>query len=154
MSAEGRLVRSHTTAVARRTVLGGLAALALASALPSAAQDPRSYAVQKAARDWLALVDALDAAGSWKAAGERYRKALTEEAWAKALAEARTPLGAVQQRTMLETSFQDHLDEGPQGDFAMVLFRTSYEKKADGRESVTLEREADGAWHVIGYYIR
>ncbi len=135
-------------------MLQALAALALVRALPAAAQDPMTSAAQKAARDWLALVDANDAAGSWKAAGERYRKALPEEAWAKALAEARAPLGAVQQRTMLETTFQDHLDEGPKGDFAMVLFRTSYEKRADGRESVTLEREADGAWHVIGYYIR
>ncbi len=141
-------------APSRRAVLRALAALTLVGALPAAAQDPMTSAAQKAARDWLALVDANDAAGSWKAAGERYRKALTEEAWAKALAEARAPLGAVQQRTMLETTFQDHLDEGPKGDFAMVLFRTSYEKRADGRESVTLEREADGAWHVIGYYIR
>lgn len=154
MSAEGRLGRSHATSVARRTVLCGLAVLALASALPSAAQDPRSYAVQKAARDWLALVDALDAAGSWKAAGERYRKALDEEAWNKALAEVRAPLGALQQRSTLSTTFQDHLDEGPSGDFAMVVFRTSYEKREDGRESVTLEREADGTWRVVGYLIR
>ena len=142
------------SAMDRRALLRALAALALACALPAVAQDPRSFAAQKAARDWLALVDALDAAGSWKAAGERYRKALDEEAWAARLADARMQSGALEQRTMLATSFQDHLDQGPSGDFAMVVFRTTFEKRVDARESVTLEHEADGTWRVIGYAIQ
>jgi hypothetical protein len=138
----------------RRRALRALAALALARSLPAAAQDAKSSVVQNAARDWLARVDALDAAGSWKAAGARYRTTMTEEGWAKALADARAEYGPVVQRSMLATTFQDHFDEGVQGDFALVLFRTSFEKRIDARETLTLEREADGSWRVIGYSIR
>jgi Protein of unknown function (DUF4019) len=35
-----------------------------------------------------------------------------------------------------------------------VLFRTAFEKKTDAAETVTLEREPDGKWRVIGYTIR
>jgi hypothetical protein len=36
----------------------------------------------------------------------------------------------------------------------LLVFRSSFAKKIDSGETVTLEREADGAWRVIGYLIR
>jgi hypothetical protein len=138
----------------RRAVLRALAALAVAFSLPGAAQDAKTSAVQNAAREWLALVDALDAAASWKAAGARYRSTMTEEAWAKLLSDSRAESGPLVQRSVLATTFQDHFDSGLQGDFALVLFRTSFEKRIDGRETLTLEREADGKWRVVGYSIQ
>ena len=42
----------------------------------------------------------------------------------------------------------------PDGEYSLLVFRSGFTKKADSRETVTLEREADGVWRVIGYFIR
>jgi hypothetical protein len=137
----------------RRRALVALFLWALACATPVLAQDPRLNAAQAAARDWLKLTDAGNATASYGAAGAKYREAMTDEQWTKALASARTPFGAVVQRTY--ASGQTGKPKGaPDGDYAAVLFRTAFEKKTDAAETVTLEREADGKWRVIGYTIR
>lgn len=118
------------------------------------AQDPRAVLAQDAARDWLVIVDRGDVAGSWQAAGERFRQALDAQRWKQALARVRTPLGAVTRRTVLRTSFTDAFAGAPRGDYAVVQFRTSWQNKADGVEQVTLEHGTDGRWHVVGYVIQ
>jgi len=134
-----------------------LAVLAGAIALPSAAlaQDPRASVVQKAARDWLTLADKLDASRSWKAAGQRFQAAITEERWTALLRREREARGAVMQRTAAGTSFSSELPTLPAGGmYALVRFRTSFASEPNGSEDVTLEQGSDSAWRVIGYVIR
>ncbi|HZQ60782.1 MAG TPA: DUF4019 domain-containing protein [Casimicrobiaceae bacterium] len=130
-----------------------LVALLLAWA-PAQAQDPREIEVQNAARQWLALTDKLDAEGAWKAAGEKFRNNISAADWAKALPTYREPFGAVQQRAAISTSFRNDLPGAPDGQYALLQFRTAFAKKSEGHESVTLELESDGKWRVIGYFIR
>jgi hypothetical protein len=118
------------------------------------AQDATATAVQRIAREWLALVDRGDAAASHAAAAARFRSAITRERWTDALTAARAPFGALEQRSVLSTRFEKSFPDAPDGSYASVLFRTSFAKKVDGRETVTLEREADGAWRVVGYLIQ
>lgn len=137
----------------RRGALVALVLWAFACIAPAMAQDPRVSEAQAAARDWLVLTDAGNASASYAAAGEKYRTVLTAEQWTKALESVRTPLGAVAQRTF--ASGQTGKPQGaPDGDYAMVVFRTAFAAKTDTAETVTLEREADGKWRVIGYSIR
>jgi hypothetical protein len=138
----------------RRTLLCALAGSAVGVLTPARAQDIQASLAQKAAREWLALADALDGPGSWNAAGSRFKEAVNLEAWGSALQQTRASLGALEQRSALSTQLANKLPDGPDGEFAFVLFRTSFAHKADSRETVTLEREANGAWHVIGYFIR
>jgi hypothetical protein len=42
----------------------------------------------------------------------------------------------------------------PAGDYAVLLFRTAFERQTVAGETVTLEREKDGRWRVIGYFIQ
>ena len=42
----------------------------------------------------------------------------------------------------------------PDGDYALLRFRTLFSGKPDAEESVTLERDSAGAWQVVGYVIR
>jgi hypothetical protein len=118
------------------------------------AQDPESTTVQRIARDWLALTDAGNAAGSWDAAAQLFKNAVTRERWVESLKQARDPLGKVDQRSVLSTNFATSFPGAPEGSYAIVLFRTSFEKKADAAESVTLQREPDGTWRIVGYFIR
>jgi uncharacterized protein DUF4019 len=117
------------------------------------AQDPQGAAAQKAARDWLAITDNADALASWNAAGAKFKEAMSVKQWDTSLKQARAPFGALGQRAALSTSFSRKLDGAPEGDYALIQFRTTFANKIDSRETVTLERDADGAWLVIGYVI-
>jgi hypothetical protein len=100
------------------------------------------------------LTDRGDAAASWRVAGKQFQKAITADQWADSLRQVRPPLGALTDRTVLSTEFTRSFPGAPEGDYALLVFRSSFATKTDSRETVTLEREADGAWHVIGYFIR
>ena len=144
-----------TARIVSRRAFVALALVCLAwLASDAAAQDPRGTAVQKAARDWLALTDRGDAQSSWAAAGKKFQNALTPDQWAASLKQARQPMGALSARGVLSTTFERSFPGAPDGEYALVVFRTSFAKKTDGRETVTLEYEPDGAWRVVGYFIR
>ncbi|MFO1281994.1 MAG: DUF4019 domain-containing protein [Burkholderiales bacterium] len=143
-----------TAVVTRRAALAAALAFALSSVAGGAgAQDPAATEAARAARDWLALADALDAETSLREAGAKYRAALTPERWREALAIVREPLGAVVQRTLAGSQAVSRLQGLPDGDYAQVMYRTSWTNKSIGREYVTLERES-GRWRVIGYVVQ
>ncbi len=113
------------------------------------AQDPKATAAQGAAREWLALADRADAQASWSAAGKKFQAAMAD-----ALAKARTPMGSVKSRTIFKTDFTKSFPGAPDGDYALIVYTTSFANKAEGHETLTLERESDGKWRVVGYFIR
>ncbi|HEY8623963.1 MAG TPA: DUF4019 domain-containing protein [Casimicrobiaceae bacterium] len=139
----------------RRRALRVVAACCLSAAGigSSLAQDPRGTIAQKEARSWLALTDRGDTLASWRAAGKQFQNAITADKWADSLKQVRPPLGALVERTALSTQFTKSFAGAPDGDYALLVFRSSFAKKTDSRETVTLEHEADGAWRVIGYLI-
>jgi hypothetical protein len=138
----------------RRGVLRAAATLALgALAPPLAAQDPRGVEAQRAARTWLALADRLDAVASWEAADSKFRSAMPIDRWTAGLTQIRAPLGPLVQRTVLSTRFARSLKGFPAGDYAMVVFRSSFAKKTGTQETVTLDLDSGGTWRVVGYSI-
>ncbi len=138
----------------RRAALAMFAALAASSIAPaSLAQDPRALQAQEAAREWLALADRQDADAARSAAGAKFRDALAADRWRGALRSVRGPLGEVTQRTAVSTQLTRTLSGQPDGDYALVAFRTSWSGKTVGRELVSLEYES-GRWRVIGYVIQ
>jgi hypothetical protein len=139
----------------RRALLVALAGCLSATGSGSAlAQDPRATAAQQEARSWLALTDRGDALASWSATGKQFQNAISADKWADSLNQVRPPLGALVERTLLSTQFTTSFQGAPDGDYVLLVFRSSFAKKIDSRETVTLEHEADGAWRVIGYFIR
>jgi hypothetical protein len=145
---------NRTSSARRRIVVG---ALLCAFSLPqiASAQDPRATVVQKAARDWLALADKLDATATWKAAGPRFQEAISEGRWAALLRKEREARGAVVQRTIAGTRFGANFPAlPPGGNYAMVGFRTVFANQPNSVEDVTLEQGSDSNWRVIGYVIR
>jgi hypothetical protein len=120
---------------------------------PAIAQDPKATAAQAAARDWLALADRSDAQASWNAAGKKFQAAMSAAGWADALAKVRTPLGPMQSRTISKTGFRKTFQDVPEGDYALIVYVTNFANKVRAQETVTLERESDGKWRVLGYSI-
>ena len=130
-----------------------VAALWLACAASGAvlAQDPRVSAVQVAAREWLVWVDRGDTQTSWGAAGKKFQAVISPTVWADALKKEQERMGTVTRRTVGPTRFQTTLPGSPDGEYAQILFSTAFANNANGRETLTMEREADGKWRVIGY---
>jgi len=137
--------------MSRRRFAAAFAACALVA--PALAQDPRTTSAQLAAREWLAYTDALDAVKSRERAGVKFKKAMSLPVWTTALRREREPRGKVERRTMVTTNFKGGIAGQPQGDYALIDFRTQFAKGL-GSESITLERETDGVWRVVGYVIR
>ena len=137
----------------RRRTLALLACVVLA---PHAAlaQDPRTTMVQRAAREWLALVDKQDVEASWKAAGARLQDSVTLPVWTETVRREREPRGSLLQRAVTATTFSDSIPGlPPGGSYAIVTFRSSFANQTDSGEEVMLEVGAGYAWRVIGYAI-
>ena len=135
----------------RRGFLLALLALAIVAALPANAQDARATLVQDAARSWLALADNLDGAATFAAAGDKFQRAMPMERWTQALKDTHGPLGAMLTRTVVSTQFVDTVQGQPKGEYALILFRSSFVHRDFMQERLTLEKTAKG-WQVIGYF--
>jgi hypothetical protein len=138
----------------RRRVVAGLAACAIVLALPALAQDPRASEAHAAALDWLKLADANDAKSTYDIAAKRFKETTPQEKWAEAMAQARERFGPIETRTLLTAQPPKPGPDVPPGDFLVVVFRTEYAKRKTGTETLTLERESDGKWRVVGYLMR
>ncbi len=122
-------------------------------ATPVAAQDPRVSEAQRVSREWLEKSDAGDANATYAAASARFRGAMTPEQWAKALVSARGPYGAVKARTLAASQPAQVAPNLPEGTYVILVYRTNFANR-DAAETVTVERESDGIWRIVGYSIR
>ena len=138
----------------RRAMLAALSVWALACALPAAAQDPQISEARRAALEWLTVVDADNSTASYAAAGSKFRTAMTQEQWTGAMGAARTQFGKTQRRTFAGAQKADDMPNRPPGDFVMIIFRSGFETRDTVMETLTVEKEPDGKWRIIGYSLR
>ena len=136
----------------RRRMLAAMALFAIA--LPATGQDPRRNEAVSAARDWLVLLDKHDVKQLYETSGKRFREGISAEKWAAVAESGRQQFGAVKSRTLLGAESPPETPNRPKGDFMTVVFRADFDKRGVGTESLTLEREADGKWRVIGYLMK
>jgi hypothetical protein len=138
----------------RRRTLAALGAFALAGIAPARAQDPTVSLAKAAALDWLVFADKGDSAGTYNRAGQRFRAQMPVEKWASAMKQVQDQFGKVDDRTFVGARAVEPKPNDPQGTFMVLGFRTEFEKRHTGVETVTLEREADGQWRVVGYLMQ
>lgn len=108
----------------------------------------------RAALAWLALVDKDDYQLSWQTAGALFQRAVSVQAWTDRMNEARQSLGAASSRREASRRNHKQLPGVPDGDYLVMVFNTSFAHKAQAVETMTLRRQDDGAWRVVGYFIR
>jgi hypothetical protein len=129
--------------------------LLLANAAPAApGSDTPAGAAESAARAWLGLVDAGKYAESWGSAATMFRQKITASQWEAAAAGARAPLGALKSRTLQSVTAKSALPGVPDGEYMVIQFASAFEHKASAIETVTPMKDADGKWHVSGYFIK
>ena len=110
--------------------------------------------VRDQAAAWLELVDRGDGRASWEAAGATFRAAVTPSAWADQLGAARGPLGPLTSRVLVVEQSLNGLPGAPPGEYVVQQYHTVYDQRKAVTETVTLGREDDGRWRVVGYFIR
>ena len=114
------------------------------------AQASKELAARAAAEKWLAILDAGDYGKAWDQTAKAFRNNVKREQWVESLPKTRGALGAAKSRAVEVSSYKASLAGMPEGDYVTVRFSTSFEKKSDAQEIVTLVYE-DGAWRPLGY---
>ena len=130
-----------------------VAVLTTASAQGSNAETPEA-AAEAAARVWLGLVDAGDYAKSWVTGARYFRNSVLEAQWVTSVARVRGSLGGLKSRRLVSAKYTRSLPGAPDGEYVVIQFATSFEKRPQATETVTPMKDRDGRWRVSGYYIR
>jgi len=118
------------------------------------AQPASEPAAVKAAESWLALVDSGKYGESWKAAASLFREKVTAAHWEDAVRSARGPLGPVESRKLMAAQFTRTLPGAPDGEYVLIRYETSFQKKKSSVETVTPMKDKDGIWRISGYFIQ
>jgi len=108
----------------------------------------------EAANLWLGLTDINRAGQSWEQAAPVFQRAISADAWAQSLQEARAPLGKVKSRKTKDAVFTRTIPGQPEGEYVVIQYDTVFDKKADAHEMVTMVFGIDSRWRVAGYLVR
>jgi Protein of unknown function (DUF4019) len=103
---------------------------------------------------WVSLVDGGDYAESWNQAAGFFKDAVTKEQWQQSLKVVRVPLGKMVARKLKSKQFTKTLPGAPDGEYVVIQYETTFEKKQSAIETVTPMLDKDGKWRVSGYYIK
>jgi len=107
------------------------------------------------AEKWLELTDRSDAAESWsQAASALFKSAVTPEQWNNSLDAAQGLIGKPLSRELKSKQYQEEMPGLPDGEYVVLEYETSFEKKRRGTETVALVKDADGEWRVAGYFVK
>ena len=143
----------------KKWFLGLMAALALFASGASAEMamdldEKQQLPSLNAALEWLKLIDEGDYAESWENAATYLKQIIPQEQWEKSLSAARIPFEALISRRVLSNNPLTSLPGVPDGEYDVLTFESSYVKKAEAIETITVMKDTDGTWRVAGYYIK
>jgi hypothetical protein len=107
-----------------------------------------------AAEKWLALIDNDDSSESWNQAASFFKSVVSSEQWKTSFEAAQVPLGKVVSRKLKSQKYAEELPGAPDGEYVVIEYETSFEKKKNGTETITLMKDTDGEWRAAGYFVK
>jgi len=102
---------------------------------------------------WLKLIDDAKYADSWRDASGYFRSRVPEKQWVTMVQTVRGPLGALVSRKQRSIVFETTLPGAPDGNYAVIVFDTTFKNKASAMEQLTVMADGD-KWRAAGYFIR
>ena len=148
-----RLVKGEEKMVHRIVCLVAIG-LILTSITSSAAEPMKEKAAVAEAEKWLSLIAGEKYGESWKGTSEYFRNAVKQEQWEQSMQSIRKPLGKIVSRRVKSKIYSTSLPGAPDGEYVVIQFETSFEKKKSAIETVTPMMGKDGQWRVSGYFIK
>ena len=127
------------------------AAVLLGQEPPSKSEEAGMKAGQEAAEAWLALVDSGQYARSWKESAALFKKQVTREDWEKTAKAGREAFGKLVSRKLKVGEYGRAMPGDPRGEYLVLVYDSSFEKRTVVDEKVIPVREKDGTWRVAGY---
>lgn len=109
---------------------------------------------EKVAENWLKLVDRGGYALSWDKTSKLFKLAVDQKEWVQQLKATRAPMGQVISRKRANAQYTETLPGAPDGVYVVFRFGTTFSRKTQGVETVTMQLEPPGVWRVGGYFIR
>jgi len=104
--------------------------------------------------NWLKITDNESSSESWLAASPYFQTQISCSDWDRLFSHARGTLGAVLSRAVDEAKEYTPPSDIPSGEYVIVTFATDFENKLGVIESVTNQKQPDGRWAVVGYFIK
>jgi hypothetical protein len=138
----------------RRIVCLVAIALIVAAAAGRAAEPLKEKAAVAEAEKWLSLIAGEKYGESWKGTSEYFRNAVKQEQWEQSMQSIRKPLGKIVSRRVKSKIYSTSLPGAPDGEYVVIQFETSFEKKKSAIETVTPMMDKDDRWRVSGYFIK
>ena len=111
-------------------------------------------AAVKSALDWLEMFDNGSYDQSWDAAASLFKVTVTQSQWQSTAKAVREPLGKLLSREVTAKNYTQQVPGGPDGQYVIITFKSSFENKKDAVETITPMLDNDGKWKVSGYYIK
>jgi hypothetical protein len=129
--------------------------LALLFALRTVAAQPApDVGGERAASVWLKLVDDGEYAQSWQDSSSYFRSRVTESDWVGTIASLRQALGGLASRELASTGIATSLPGGPDGNYVVIQYHSSFTNKRSADETVIMMLDKDGQYRLAGYFIR
>ncbi|MCE2460587.1 MAG: DUF4019 domain-containing protein [Pseudomonadales bacterium] len=131
-----------------------LAAFGLVLGACSESNPEAERAAYEATKPWLALMDDGEYKRCWEAAAPWFRENVASlEMWVAKANETREPLGEMTFRELDTTTFKTNPIGAPDGQYTVVVYRSSWEAGSI-YETVSMQRQPDGSWGVVGYHVK
>ncbi len=121
---------------------------------PVLADDAKTTVAIMAAENYLILLDTGQYGQSWDTSSSFFRSQVPKETWINQISAVRSQLGDIKKRTIKSAQYMTQLPGAPDGEYVVIQYDTSYDKKANSTETITPMLDKDGTWRVSGYYIK
>jgi hypothetical protein len=108
----------------------------------------------KVGATWVDQMDAGKLAEGWDGGAAVLQDSKPKDAFVEAIGTARTPHGAMKTRTLARIEYTKVLPGAPDGEYVLIEYKTAFENKEDGIETVITTVDWDGTWKVAGYDVR
>ncbi|QGX41189.1 DUF4019 domain-containing protein [Permianibacter aggregans] len=107
-----------------------------------------------AATQWLQKVDAKQLKQAYDSSGKLMREAVDVEKWSAAVEGVRQQAGEMQSRALNSVTAHESFPGLSNGDYMVVVFNTKFAHKPAAIETLSFQREDDGQYRVIGYFVQ
>ena len=107
-----------------------------------------------AAENYLILIDTGQYGQSWDISSSFFKSQVPKETWVKQIGAIRPQFGTIKKRTIMGAQYTTQLPGAPDGEYVIIQYTTSYEKKQNSVETITPMLDKDGKWRVSGYFIK
>lgn len=111
-------------------------------------------AALECAEKWLAVLDQGEYDKSWEESAGLFKEVVPVEQWRNQMKVFRGGLGKLVSRTLKSKRYTTTAPGAPDGQYVIIQYDTSFEKKATAVETITPMLDKDGTWRVSGYFIK